>query len=278
MEDYKDLLALLQQQSGQAFLSLVRGIEDSSQCEKTRQQHNVNDEDAQQEQWQSEDDSSSSVARLTTEQTVSVSLARVCHALTNICPNLQLCAIATALINPDTVRRVGLGLSVECSDESVWEKTRTALTSASTALLERFLTTLTNQLADTIKSRLTEPLKRDSVSAALANMALCENVEVSEEGSEEKLFSKLRVPCQPSPALLSGLHSLCVRLNAASLHTLNRSFSRSVAGSVCRCVVGAYEQAVAAVVTADNQQLALHLIFDLKFVATSLLPSDPDFE
>jgi hypothetical protein len=41
---------------------------------------------------------------LSSHEVTCVSLARLMHAFSNNCTNLQLCAIATALTNPDTVR------------------------------------------------------------------------------------------------------------------------------------------------------------------------------
>jgi hypothetical protein len=70
------------------------------------------------------------------------------------------------------LQRIGLGLSVTCSDENVWDTTRAALAAANTSLLERFLASLLLQLQDCLRTRLTAPLTNDSVAAALANMSV----------------------------------------------------------------------------------------------------------
>uniref|UniRef100_A0A6A7FXM8 Conserved oligomeric Golgi complex subunit 1 n=2 Tax=Hirondellea gigas TaxID=1518452 RepID=A0A6A7FXM8_9CRUS len=299
-QDYEDLLRLLQEQSDFVFASLLGGIEQlAEECSaEARKQSSTStcgghalDDDADEDTdafddiwdttgtsdgggsggWPSQEEK----MLLRQHQTVLVSLARLCHALTNICPNLQLCALATALLNPDTVRRVCLGLPVECS-EGVWQQMEGRLQGATASFLQEFLVTLTTALSAAIMRGLLRSLQQDTTTAMLGSMAMCDSVEVCEEAAEgeEKVVSKLAVPSQPSPALYRALHTLCRCLNAATLHTLSRSFSSTVAGQVCRSVVLAYSKIVSVAVSVSNQQLALHLLFDLKFVAATMLPTD----
>lgn len=295
-EDYDALLQLLQNDSRSGFTGLVGGIErlseeccppsvDSVSSEQSVVVDDPEDEDltlmggSPEEVWGR---SGGSARLLRPHQTALVSLARLTLALTNICPNLQLCAIATALNSPDTVRRVSLGLPVECpggSGADTWTSIKGALEAANTALLQRFLSTLTAALHTSLAHHLAQPLQLDLTATLLTSMALCDSVEVCDEAADSSaaegsgpVMSSLRVPAQPSPALSRALHALCRRLSVATPHVLSRPFSSSVPSAVCGAVLAAYRDVVP--LAATNQQLALHLLFDLKFIATVAMPTN----
>ncbi|XP_042883132.1 conserved oligomeric Golgi complex subunit 1-like [Penaeus japonicus] len=260
-EDYTALLNFLQDTSSSVFTQLMLELENLAKHHMAKTAPRVQDG------W--EEDSEG--AALTVPSTILVVIGRVCLALPNVCPQMQMCASAASLANPDVARRISMGSKLETDS---WTKMRSEFQGTSGRLFGLFLTSLTSHLGTEVKTFLTTELSSGGVAAAISSFPTWEMVDIEEEGEGGNIVkSSIHVPAHPSPALTQALSRLCTSVNCVAAHTITRNAQSELASSACEVVTSAYEVALNDA-KEINQTLALQLIFDLRFIQTILLPRD----
>ncbi|KAK8735318.1 hypothetical protein OTU49_005615 [Cherax quadricarinatus] len=261
LEDYRTLLSFLQDASCSTFIQLVKELEELAP-------HHISSPTSQiMEGW---DDDASGIAP-SIPLTITAVVGRTCQALPNICSQMQICASASNLVNPDVARRVSLGSKIESES---WTKVRLELQETGSRLFGRFLKSLTSALHTELKMYLTSELSSGGVAASIKAFPSWEMVDIEEEGEGGIVVkSSIHVPAHPTPALTQALGRLCSSVNSVAAHTITRNAQSELASSACEAVTSAYESSLL-----DpgqmTQTLALQFIFDLKFVQTILLPRD----
>ncbi|KAG7165748.1 Conserved oligomeric Golgi complex subunit 1-like [Homarus americanus] len=226
VEDYSSLLSFLQDASCSIFTQLVKELE-----ELAKQRISVPPPQVT-EGW--EDDVC--VVALAVPSTIVVVVGRICQALPNICSQMQICASASNLANPDIARRVSLGSKVESES---WTKLRSELQETSCRLFGFFLKSLTSGLHTELKTYLLTEVS-SGVAASIKAFPTWDMVDIEEEGESGNVVKTAQTE------LTSG---------------------------ACEAVISAYEGSLSDT-QQINQTLALQLIFDLRFVQTILLPRD----
>nr|XP_045604677.1 conserved oligomeric Golgi complex subunit 1-like [Procambarus clarkii]XP_045604678.1 conserved oligomeric Golgi complex subunit 1-like [Procambarus clarkii] len=261
MEDYSSLLSFLQDASCETFVLLVKELEDLAHRDVSVQIPQVT------EGW---DDDVSGLAPAV-PLTITAVVGRICQALPNICTQMQICASASNLVNPDVARRVSLGSKIESES---WMKVRLELQETGGRLFGRFLKSLTSTLYTELKMYLTSELSSGGVAASIKAFPSWEMVQIEEEGEGGNVVkSSIHVPAHPTPALTQALARLCSSVNSVGAHTITRNAQSELASSACEAVTSAYESSLLDQ-EQINQTLALQLIFDLRFVQIILLPRD----
>ncbi|XP_068241902.1 conserved oligomeric Golgi complex subunit 1-like [Palaemon carinicauda] len=260
-EDYSSLLSFLQDASSSTFVELVLDLEKLAkqyQSVPSPERHNEWDEDI----W---------TASHSPALTILVVVGRICQALPNVCPQMQICASAANLTNPDVARRVSLGSRIESES---WSKVHLELQNTSSRLFGLFLGSLTDTLNTELKDSLTSELSRGAVEAIISSFPTWESVTIEEEGEGGNIVkSSIYVPGHPTPVLSQALAHLCSSVNCVAAHTITRNAQSELIAKVCEAVTSAYESALDEA-KEINQTLALQLIFDLRFVQSVLLPRE----
>ncbi|XP_042227965.1 conserved oligomeric Golgi complex subunit 1-like isoform X2 [Homarus americanus] len=260
VEDYSSLLSFLQDASCSIFTQLVKELE-----ELAKQRISVPPPQVT-EGW--EDDVC--VVALAVPSTIVVVVGRICQALPNICSQMQICASASNLANPDIARRVSLGSKVESES---WTKLRSELQETSCRLFGFFLKSLTSGLHTELKTYLLTEVS-SGVAASIKAFPTWDMVDIEEEGESGNVVkSSIHVPAHPTPVLTQALAHLCASVNCVATHTITRTAQTELTSGACEAVISAYEGSLSDT-QQINQTLALQLIFDLRFVQTILLPRD----
>ncbi|KAK7076327.1 hypothetical protein SK128_000859 [Halocaridina rubra] len=260
-EDYSSLLNYLQDASTSTFIQLVSELQNLANNHKNAPAHEIHQD------W----DEDIATATFPPASTILVVVGRLCQALPNVCPQMQICASASNLNNPDFARRVSLGSKIDCES---WSKVHEELQNASSRLFGLFLSMLTGTLQSDLQSSLMNELSSGETAATISAFATWESVTIEEEGEGGNVIkSSIQVPAHPTPALTQVLTQLCSSINCVAAHTITRNAQLELVSSVCETVISAYESSIneAKVI---NQTMALQLIFDLKFIQSVLLPRE----
>lgn len=269
VEDYTALCDFLQEASGVTFLELVRELESLGSKQLLVSTVAELESSSIQDHHGWEEISTVSPPP-SPSATVSVVVGRLCHSLPNICSQMQICAAASLLTQPEMLRRVNLGSKVE---NEAWTSVRSEYLNANVRLIDLFLSSLTSRLQVDLEANLAL-LSEGGVAAVITTFPTWEVVEIEEEGESGKVVkSGIHVPAHPTPALSQGLARLCSSLNCVATHTITRNSQVSLVQKTCETVTSVYEK-ILSNKGKINQTEAFQLIFDLRYIQATLLPRE----
>ncbi|XP_035253602.1 conserved oligomeric Golgi complex subunit 1 isoform X1 [Anguilla anguilla] len=215
-------------------------------------------------------------------------LARLCQSVAELCPNLKQCILGKQA-GPDPVGRATprqgkkLGKSVSKATEvspaqAQWAELKEELQSCSMEAYRIWSSALSQELVRSF----TDGLHADSPGSVLATATNWEELEIQEEAeSGSSVTSKIRLPVQPSWYVQSLLFHLCLEVNRVGGHALPKVTLQELLRGCLDLVVSEYEKLTQHPQSKDGsfpvtQSRALQLLFDLRFLCSTLSPRPED--
>ncbi|XP_036366016.1 conserved oligomeric Golgi complex subunit 1 isoform X4 [Octopus sinensis] len=217
--------------------------------------------------------------QITNEITINkvILVGRFCYALTDLCPHLYNCI--TAVENSEKEIKLHTLKSKATPVDSAWENIQSMLS-------ERHLDSCQIWVTYTSSSRIQQfrnALCTQTASDIISTITKWDEVDIEEETETgERIKSTIRVPMQASPFVQNLLYATCLEINRVFGHVMKRQVLQDMVTQIFDGVLDCYEHLLKNTHTkhlpltpdtlALNQQRALQLLFDLKFIALIIPP------
>ncbi|XP_071619893.1 conserved oligomeric Golgi complex subunit 1 isoform X2 [Heliangelus exortis] len=208
-------------------------------------------------------------------------MARLCQALSELCPHLQRCVLGrggstqTLLREPRSAKKLGKGKSQEMSPvQAKWQEVKAELLQQSLSAYQIWSSAVTKALVQSFS----HTLLLDTAGSVLATATNWDEIEIQEETEAgNSVTSKIRLPAQPSWHVQCLLFSLCQEVNRVGGHTLPKVTLQELLKTCMAEVLSAYEklmeekQEKRAGAFPMTQNRALQLLYDLRYLSSILV-------
>ncbi|XP_057716981.1 conserved oligomeric Golgi complex subunit 1 isoform X1 [Corythoichthys intestinalis] len=207
-------------------------------------------------------------------------MARLCHSMGELCPNLKQCILgqqsgceATDKVTPRQSKKLGKAKAATqvSAAQAKWAELKEELLNCSMEAYRIWSSTASKRLMEEFGTA----LLADSAGAILENATNWEDLEIQEEAeSGSSVTSKIRLPVQPSLHVHSLLFQLCVEVNKVGGHTVPEATMRELLQACLDHTLQHYQTLTQRVPREDafpmTQNRALQLMFDLRYLNTTL--------
>ncbi|XP_033096428.1 conserved oligomeric Golgi complex subunit 1-like [Anneissia japonica] len=205
----------------------------------------------------------------------SVALGRICLALTELAPNLQICV--TIADQKDTKQRQTRAPTksswftrskpTQAVEITEWDQVKKLLQGKSQEAFSIWGCYTAEAFLDDYNTA----MLKCTPATLLASCTQWAEVEIQEETEDgKKISSKIRLPVQCSWYVQSLLFELCAEINRVGGHALSRETICNLVKKVTDSIVDIYQQLLDSkeVVIKLSQPRVLQMLFDLRFVST----------
>ncbi|KAM9783401.1 conserved oligomeric Golgi complex subunit 1 isoform X1 [Syngnathus typhle] len=205
-------------------------------------------------------------------------MARLCHSMGELCPNLKHCILGQqsgceAKVTPRQSKKLGKTRAAPqvSAAQAKWAKLKEELLDCSMEAYHVWSSTLSKRLLEKFRTA----LHADTAGAILTNATNWEDFEIQEEAeSGSNVTSKIRLPVQASLFVQSLLFELCVEVNRVGGHALPQPTLQELLQDCLDQALRHYQSLTQRVPREGafpmTQNRALQMMFDLRYLNTTL--------
>lgn len=198
-------------------------------------------------------------------------IATLLHAITDLCPNLQLCLQHDVSIG-QKIATSSAATSTETRSEH-WDNVRRLLDEESHKFWLQWIDLFIcdhlitdNHLCFSITVNLTTIMKE---------FCNWDSIKIEEkDDTDQPIQSVIRVPSQPSISLQQFLYRICQQLHKIVPHTLPKNVTAALVDRIANELCHTYELLTKNEFVCHNQSAALQYFFDIRFIALMLCARD----
>lgn len=202
-------------------------------------------------------------------QTSFIFIATLLHAITELCPNLQLCLQHDVSVGQQSSSSSLQSSSTNSSRSEQWDNVRRLLDEESHQFWLQWIDLFIhdhliteNRLCFNVTVNLTTIMKE---------FCNWDSIKIEEkDDTDQPIQSIIRVPSQPSISLQQFLFRICQQLHKIVPHTLPKNVTVALVDRIASELCRTYEFLMNNEFIGQNQSAALQYFFDIRFIALML--------
>ncbi|XP_033750084.1 conserved oligomeric Golgi complex subunit 1-like [Pecten maximus] len=209
-------------------------------------------------------------------------VGRFCGALAELAPSLKHCIVGQTSQDKLDLLKSQMKSSKQGSkvvDDPVWLQVKERLAQCHRGAYRIWVEYLSASVLKDFKACINNPQGKDAISTCTR----WDEVSIQEETESGKnVSSKIRIPMQASWYIQDLLFSLCREINRVGAHTIHRKVVEDLVVNVSNGILTGYEEILNACrkkktgnYLSMSQQMALQLLYDVKFVVR-IIPRKDD--